>query len=171
MKGVLFITPIKGFEGLYSITKDGKVYSHRTNRYVKTYKSNYEYVRLYKDSKTYHYSIHRLLAITFIPNPYNKGVVDHIDNNPFNNNLNNLQWLSQKENIHKSYDTMSQLRNFTECNLYYKDEFIKSFQSISECCRFCNTKYGLSYSGMKKYKKKKDFVIKCVEGNCGDSVG
>jgi hypothetical protein len=46
----------------------------------------------------------RLLAIAFIPNPENKPDVDHIDKNPLNNNVENLQWLSTSRNIQKSYD-------------------------------------------------------------------
>ena len=46
---------------------------------------------------------HRALAETFIPNddPQNKNVVHHIDGNPYNNNLSNLEWVSQKENTQK----------------------------------------------------------------------
>jgi hypothetical protein len=44
-----------------------------------------------------HY-IHRLVAEAFIPNPDNKPFIDHIDNNPLNNNVNNLRWCTPQEN-------------------------------------------------------------------------
>lgn len=153
------IKPIKGYEGLYSISEDGKVFSHIKNRFKKTYKSNYEYVRLVKNGIEKHKSIHRLVAENFIPNPNNLPVVDHIDNNPFNNCVENLQWLTQKENIHKSYGTLSQVRNFIECKLYKGNKFIKQFHSIRECCLYCQT-IGLSYATMIRYRKCKDYIIK-----------
>ena len=104
-----------------------------------------------------------MVALTFIPNPFNKEVVDHIDCNPFNNHVSNLQWVSQKENIHRSYEKLSQVRNFTECKLYKDNKFIKAFKSIAECCRYCANELKLSYSTMYKYKKYKNFVIKSAE--------
>ncbi len=44
------------------------------------------------------YRVHRLVAIAFIPNPDNKSVVDHIDNNRINNNFENLRWATVSEN-------------------------------------------------------------------------
>ena len=53
---------------------------------------------LTKDNKRYTQRIHRLLAMTFIPNPNNLPEVDHIDNNSLNNTLSNLRWSSSSNN-------------------------------------------------------------------------
>ena len=145
---------------MYSITRDGKVYSHYKKRFKKTYKTNYEYVHLNKNGKEYHASVHRLVAEAYIPNPNNLPVVDHKDNNPFNNNVENLQWLTIQQNVHRSYEKLPPVRNFVECKLFKGKEFIRAFNSIRECCVYCADKIGLSFSSMMKYRKYKDYVIK-----------
>lgn len=146
---------IPKFNGLYSATEDGKIYSHRNSKFLIPYKTNYLYVSLCGKK----YSVHRLVAETFIPNPNFFPVVDHIDDNPFNNNVDNLQWVTTKINVTKSYSKMGPVRNFCNCKLFYEENLIGTFESINECCRFCET-LGLSYSSMNKYRKCRGYVIK-----------
>ena len=112
--------PIDGFEGLYEVSSLGQVKSlERTifkngipcKKHEKILKGNlncqnYKMVVLCKDGKKYPISIHRLVAQTFIPNPQNKPVVDHIDTNTLNNSVENLKWVTVKEN------TMNPLTRF-----------------------------------------------------------
>lgn len=53
---------------------------------------------LFKDGSNECEYIHRLVAKVFIPNPHNKPCVNHIDNNPSNNAVNNLEWCTKQEN-------------------------------------------------------------------------
>lgn len=64
---------IKGYEGQYSITENGEVYSHKSKKYLKPSKvgKGYLVVNLCKDGKSQHYYIHRLVAEAFIENPNN----------------------------------------------------------------------------------------------------
>lgn len=93
--------PIDELDGLYLISDTGKVFSVRTNRIIKTHLSNMGYERVSVDinGETYKYSVHRLVATAFIPNPDNLPCVNHKDENPLNNNVDNLEWCTQKYNI------------------------------------------------------------------------
>ena len=85
----------------YEVSRDGQVRNINTGRILKSTISNmgYERVRLYKDSCSKQMSVHRLVALAFIANPDNKRCVNHIDNNPLNNNVTNLEWVTDKENM------------------------------------------------------------------------
>lgn len=100
------IKEIEGFEGLYGVDEYGNVYSlvttsSRRMGLIKQYdnKTGYKKVNLYKDGKCYKKYVHRLVAEAFIPNPDNKEIVNHIDCNRANNTKDNLEWLTQSENI------------------------------------------------------------------------
>jgi len=110
---------ITGYEGIYQISNYGNVKSN--DRYV-TRKNNtkalskgkilkplknkagYLFVCLYKENKSKFHYIHRLVAIEFIPNPYSKETVNHINPIKTNNNFENLEWSTQSENNKHSYD-------------------------------------------------------------------
>lgn len=63
------------------------------------------YVDLRIDGKVKHRKVHRLVALTYIPNPENKPEVDHIDENKDNCFLTNLRWATSKENKANSPQT------------------------------------------------------------------
>ena len=91
---------IKGYEGLYAITEDGQVWSYRRNKYLKQQQArNYLSIELHKDNNRKNYFIHRLVAETYIPNPHNLPEVNHIDENKYNNCVDNLEWVSHKDNM------------------------------------------------------------------------
>ena len=94
---------IIGYEGLYKIYEDGRVWSYKYNKFIKPFMNNTNYYRisLTKDKKRKLFLLHRLLALNFIPNPNNLPEVDHKDVNNQNNDLSNLQWITVKENRNK----------------------------------------------------------------------
>ena len=103
--------PIKGFEGLYNVNQDGVVMSIPRNGTSKSVKyrsgtemlsrggKKYRAIILAKNGSQKRFLIHRLVAESFIPNPENKPQVNHKDNNGLNNVLDNLEWVTPKENI------------------------------------------------------------------------
>lgn len=97
------IVDIPGYEGLYGVTRSGRVYSYKRNIFLSETKprSRWEYVLvgLYKDGRQKLFGVHRLVALTFIPNPNNLQIVNHKDGNKQNNCVENLEWCTQKENV------------------------------------------------------------------------
>lgn len=112
---------VKGYEGLYQVSNKGRIRTppRDVTRYRKGKKdifkrkerilkpcpnrSGYVCLYLYKNGKRTTRPVHQLMAEAFLghkPNGH-KIVVDHIDNNRLNNNLENLQLITQRENISK----------------------------------------------------------------------
>lgn len=91
---------IPGYEGLYAIEDDGKVWSYKRGMYRKAGDVNgYKQVILYKEGVQKHFYIHRLVAEAFIPNPDNLPQINHKDENKANNNVDNLEWCDNKYNM------------------------------------------------------------------------
>lgn len=80
---------------------DGTIRHYRGQiRKLTSRKDHYLQVRLVgKSGRTKNYLVHRLVAQAFLPNPQNKPEVNHKDNDPRNNQLENLEWTTTKENI------------------------------------------------------------------------
>ena len=66
-------------------------------------KNGYQQVNLYLNGKRKSQLIHRLVADAFIPNPENKRTVNHIDGDKTNNRAENLEWVSDSENIKHAF--------------------------------------------------------------------
>jgi hypothetical protein len=87
---------ISGYEGIYAITSCGRVWSYRKQKFLKgAGNPKYLYVELGHGNKKY---IHRLVAEAYLPNPENLPCVNHKDENPQNNSINNLEWCSYQYN-------------------------------------------------------------------------
>lgn len=111
---------IVGYEGLYQVsntglvrTPEGKTTSNKRygvrkwkQRILKEKNPSGRDVRvsLWKDGKPKDYLVHRLVALTFLEQPKGKDYVNHIDGNPKNNNVRNLEWCDHKENNNHAFD-------------------------------------------------------------------
>lgn len=84
----------------YDIYSDGRIFSHYSNKFLKPTKEKYLTVNLKpSDNATgTKYLMHRIIAETFIANPNNYPLINHKDENTYNNDISNLEWCDYKYN-------------------------------------------------------------------------
>ena len=112
------------FEGIYQISNKGRVRSYAKGecKIIKIYTNErgtkFVNIGSTKEKRT-RFQVHRLVATMFIPNPDNLPQVNHKDENPSNNNVENLEWCTAKYNL--NYGTRTERcskklkgRKFTE---------------------------------------------------------
>ena len=121
---------IEGYEQYEVSNEQGLVRNKKTGRILKQWKhkTGYLMVSLCKDGKKKNHSVHRLVAIMWIPNPDNLETVNHIDHNKENNNADNLEWMSRNNNAKDG----SKMRATQKV---YCVELDKTFDSIREAER------------------------------------
>ena len=129
---------VVGYEGLYKVSTEGNIKSIRRNKLLslETNKAGYKKISLYNKTRKC-YSVHRLVAETFIPNPENLPCVNHKDENKSNNCVDNLEWCTVEYN--NTYGTrlerMSRTRSKTIIQLSLEGDFIREWDSASEVAR------------------------------------
>jgi homing nuclease of hnh family with numod4 and ienr domains len=88
----------------YDVYEDGRVYSYKTNKFLKHDISKKGYAHVVLDNKKW--KVHRLVAYLFIPNPnYENLMINHKDGNKLNNHVSNLEWCTAYENNKHARDT------------------------------------------------------------------
>lgn len=165
---------IDGFNDYY-ITEHGDVYSVRTYKRSDRYKlykmkpknpgKENKYYNIILSDKKHRFtkSIHRLVAEYFVDGYFDGAVVNHKDGNNRNNDYSNLEWVTQKENIHKSYHTsgVDQTRNYLWWNLISPDGStvgrFKGHQELESYVREAGIK--ASPSSLTKYGKCNGYTI------------
>lgn len=95
----------------YSVTEDGKVWSHHNGKFLKgsiahNHHDKYEKVMLSENGKRKFITVHRLVAFAFLDKPHGKEYVNHIDGNIHNNHMSNLEWVTALENNLHSIDNV-----------------------------------------------------------------
>ena len=148
----LYNITVEGLEKFY-ISKSGNVYRPDTT-YIKPF-NNKGYLEVSLCSKKYY--IHRLMALTFIPIiDISKNIVNHIKTD---NALENLEWVTQKENVNKSLIPTSHPRRVLQINTL-TNEVIASFDSVTEAAHHIKlTRYAVSKACL------------CINKTAGDMNG
>lgn len=128
---------IKGYEGLYQVSNLGRVYGIKRQRFLNTVydRNGYSSVKLTKNGIGKLLSLHRIVAINFIPNQENKPQVNHIDEDKTNNMVSNLEWTTAKENVNHGTRTERMIKTMNK-NIVCSNG--KEYNSIKEACQELN---------------------------------
>ena len=137
---------IPGYEGLYYVSKSGKVGSFCKGEFKVLKPMNnghgYLFVRFWKDGEVLSFYTHRLIAITFLENENNFEDVNHKDENKENNALENLELCTRGYN--NNYGTRNARSGKAVGRAVICVETGETFPSAADAAR----KYGISRSGI-----------------------
>lgn len=148
----------------HKISKNAVIKNFKTGKILTPSKNSKGYfiVKIAKKSRT----IHRILALAFIPNPHNHEIIDHIDRNKLNNKLTNLRWTTVSENNKNKINKVA--KNITQYSL--DGILIKRWKSAEEivdvCKKYTKSNLGIAARNKTKYNNfywlydEKDMIIK-----------
>lgn len=171
---------IIGYEGLYMVSNYGRVKSlERINNYGRIVKEKILKTRidskghlrvgLSKNGKVIDYSVHRLVAMHFIPNPECKTDVHHIDHNKLNNNVDNLVWVTCKEHKELHPEIFNKLSKVCSKKITQYDldgNYIRTWSSLSEIQRelgYAPSNISKCCNGKPHYKTAYGYIWKYAE--------
>lgn len=144
---------IFGYEGLYAVTEDGRVWGYKRKKFLSPGPdgSGYLKVNLCKDGKLKHHLVHRLVAEAYLPNPNNYSQVNHKDECKTNNCINNLEWCDCSYNI--KYGTCIERRAKHLYKPVYCVELDRTFDSIAQASEELGiNRNNISYSLTRRVK-------------------
>ena len=140
---------IPDYNGIYRVSsmgriqscrnKNGKIITNEWHDLKLSTRNRYQFVTLYNDSGRHQLLVHRVVASVFIPNPENKPQVNHIDGNRYNNNVTNLEWATQSENMlhsaHVLHEGMFENRKKPVIQLSKSNNPIKLWASAADAAK------------------------------------
>lgn len=163
--------PVKGYEDFYEVSNFGEVRSYdrmvsngngfylKKGRLMKNSPTSTGYYKIRLTNKQgvgKEYKVHRLVAFAFIPNPENKPFINHIDGNPINNHVSNLEWCTQSENMYHAYET-----RLIESYLHeFKTDIIREYTTKEVSIKELSDKYKCSQISLSKMLKRQGIAVK-----------
>ena len=154
---------IVGYEGIYQVNEFGHIKNVLRDKINKQFGggSGYMMISLSRDGSTSKKYIHRLVAEAFIPNVEDKPLVNHNDGNKTNNKPENLEWVTNQENIIHSFANGLQTMRYKYKPVQMLDkvtsEVLQEFESVTQA----GTHFG----------KTEQNIIACCKGRKKSAYG
>ena len=162
------VKDVVGYEGLYKVTSYGSVYKMGPDgNVVKKLRVNRDgaaYVRipLSKSGKRVWLGTHQIVAKTFIPNPRNLPIINHLDGNKYNCRMDNLEWCTYYDNHQHACDTG--LNPHYKLSSNDKYQICEDFFSGRATAIELSLKYGVSataiYKHVRNYNRIKELLTR-----------
>jgi hypothetical protein len=125
----------------YLVYPDGRIWLKRVNRFSKLSHDSHGYIRVGINGK--YESVHRIVAICFSSNPFNKPEVNHWDGIKSNNHILNLVWSTTAENNKHSRDVLGNTKGYRPViATHILTGKTHKFPSITECAKVLNLNRG-----------------------------
>lgn len=156
---------IEGYEN-YKVSNHGRVININTGK-IKALNDNgkgYLTVLLSNNGISKRFYIHRLVGFYFIPNPENLYTIDHWDGNPYNNNVDNLHWLSQKDNVRRFFKEQITEEQKEHYKVVHQRAVVKA-QAANKRPVMC-TDNGIVYESIAEASKALGISKECISYNC-----
>ena len=149
---------VVGYEGIYEVSNTGLVRTHKNKttysklhgerkwkqRILKNKTPNGREARvtLWKDGKPKYFLVHRIVAEAFLPKIKGKESINHLDGNPKNNHVSNLEWCNHKENNNHAFDNGLMTSNDKVILVNKKNKEIHMFRSKTKASYFLGKSRG-----------------------------
>lgn len=137
----------------YMVSKDGRVWNKKSGKFKTVHQLQNGYLAATLTNETFKNNVllHRILATTFLPNPDNLPVVQHLDDDKLNNNLDNLKWSTQKENMQTASKNGRMNNTGFRLPEEHKKEIAQRWQQ-GELRKDIAVQYGISVMTVDRYK-------------------
>lgn len=145
---------IPKYEGFYEISNHGNVRKKNGRRLKGQTNGLYREIMLTKNGKRKKYKIHRLVAEVFLEKPKDENavIINHKDENPSNNHVDNLEWCTYKYNTNYGTCVKRRARKHQKCIVQIKDgKIIRKWNSIKTAAQTL----GIDSSSITKAAKRK----------------
>ena len=162
---------IPSYEGLYEVSDKGRVKSKEgkvtytehhgvrkwKSRVLKEKNRNGREIRvdLWKDGKPKSFLVHQLVGLAFIPNPNGYKSINHLDGNPRNNSVDNLEWCDHRINNNHAFDNRLIKTGKRTTLISIESGEVHSFRSISKASEFL----GRSDTYLKNHKNADGYLV------------